>query len=155
MFRHTPRCSNDSVFVSARPVPTVNSTIPTIGAACQYDQFMRPIAGQLNFNPKTFNISAKGSSQYQQLFQYTLREVIHILGFSGTLFGSFRDPNDYSTALPLASVLNVITTPKTPTTTVYTVITPQVVATAIDHYSCQTITSKSITSYLTHSRRGS
>eukprot|EP01137_Pigoraptor_chileana_P003978 Opistho-2@2552 len=57
---------------------------------CTLDQYDRPVSGYVNFCPSMIETEA---TRYQSMLSTALHEMTHALGFSGSLFGRWRDEN--------------------------------------------------------------
>eukprot|EP01111_Echinosteliopsis_oligospora_P002825 TRINITY_DN1442_c0_g1_i4.p2 TRINITY_DN1442_c0_g1~~TRINITY_DN1442_c0_g1_i4.p2 ORF type:complete len:251 (-),score=68.88 TRINITY_DN1442_c0_g1_i4:1828-2580(-) len=73
------------LFITSRPVQQAG--VIAFGTACQQDQFGRPIAGQLNFNPSY--VDTKEASHPEELGT-CIHEMSHVLGFSASQFQYFN-----------------------------------------------------------------
>eukprot|EP01112_Ceratiomyxa_fruticulosa_P003998 TRINITY_DN1431_c0_g2_i1.p1 TRINITY_DN1431_c0_g2~~TRINITY_DN1431_c0_g2_i1.p1 ORF type:complete len:772 (+),score=119.03 TRINITY_DN1431_c0_g2_i1:195-2318(+) len=92
------------IFVTSRPIPPTTTTSKTLafGAYCLEDQFGRPIAGQLNFNPA--GISTDDFDLQTQL-KTAIHESSHVLGFSITKFQNiYMSPGVWGDATTNASI---------------------------------------------------
>eukprot|EP00741_Cyanophora_paradoxa_P022036 tig00021433_g21272.t1 len=71
-------------------VTTMSTEVRTLAyaAACRQDQYGRPIAGNINYNPLKIRT---GIPDREDVLATTTHEIMHTLGFSDDMYGSFRD----------------------------------------------------------------
>ncbi|KAF0738032.1 hypothetical protein Ae201684P_004235 [Aphanomyces euteiches] len=116
--------------VSARPVQpgVIAWAIP-----CNTDQFGRPISAQANFGPQKLSSDpGRRSSQIATI----IHELSHALGFSQSLFGSYRRPNN---GLPWGAN-NVVQVTNGPNGSKVTrLITPKVRQVAREYFNCSEV----------------
>ncbi|KAF0718884.1 Aste57867_1414 [Aphanomyces stellatus] len=113
--------------VTARPVGTgvIAWAIP-----CNQDQFGRPISAQANFGPQQLN--ADPALRITQIGTI-LHELSHALGFSSSLFGSYRRPNN---GLPWGAANVVQVTPGPNATNIARLTTPKVKQFVQTYFNC-------------------
>eukprot|EP01113_Clastostelium_recurvatum_P001673 TRINITY_DN1067_c0_g1_i4.p1 TRINITY_DN1067_c0_g1~~TRINITY_DN1067_c0_g1_i4.p1 ORF type:complete len:686 (-),score=137.85 TRINITY_DN1067_c0_g1_i4:52-2109(-) len=75
-------------FVTTRPI--IGGDILAFGGPCLFDQYGRPIAGQLNINPPSIKVAA---ADYWMELGTVMHETSHALGF--TSFTNFRSPTGF------------------------------------------------------------
>ncbi len=117
------------VLLSAEPI--AGSTSAWAGF-CQVDSFGRPVVGQLNVNPAQVD----PATPYQRSdVDIMIHELTHLLGFSSSAFGSYREPLNG----PVRGLANVRTSYAQNGKTVSAIITPTVVEAARAHFACASL----------------
>lgn len=127
-FVSTPN-SDFLLILTARPI---KGTTPAFALECQSDQYYRPTSAYANVAPSRISMDP---SLFQRDLSIFLHELFHALGFSGDKTSFFRNPADYTTALPLSQVVYSGYDPVLQKD-VKKIITPKVVAAARAHYGC-------------------
>eukprot|EP00753_Platysulcus_tardus_P020831 PLAT8424.1.p1 GENE.PLAT8424.1~~PLAT8424.1.p1 ORF type:complete len:794 (-),score=357.78 PLAT8424.1:289-2670(-) len=113
--RETGLSAGASVLAFARP--------------CEYDQHGRPIAGYINFSPDSILVQ---ESQRANQLSTAVHEMFHALGFTPSLYSTYRQPN--GTAWP--AVTAVIRRDGYDTANI---VTPTVLRVAGEHFGCDTL----------------
>ena len=102
---------------------------------CEHDEYTgRPVAGHINFDPKSISTTNLLSSQ----LRIAIHEITHILGFSASKFNDFRDPNDDYSLLSNVLIHESIHLGMA-TRNVTKIATPEVIRIAREHYNCSSI----------------
>lgn len=112
------------LYVTGRP--TGGSTIAWALTCATASGSVRPISGHANFGPALIN------DDLQQQVSTAIHEVSHALGFSSSMFGSFRIPGTTSPR----GYSNVIKSFQERGHTVHKIITEEVVAKAKEQFNC-------------------
>lgn len=115
------------IFVTARP--TTGSTLAW-ALTCGYDQYGRPIYGQINIGPNRLNPDDKRA--FNEQLGITIHEITHSLGFSSSNFDNFYE---YYGG-PKRSYSSVVYTDNSGWKSTRKIITPKVVEIAKKHYNC-------------------
>lgn len=118
------------ILVTASNYGEVDPTYAAFSLTCkQDDKTGRPILGQLNYNPAEISIN-----NFDTMFETTLHELFHILGFNSELFYYFIDEN-------MNKRNNADSFVRSPSGKYIGVKTPAVLREAKSFYNCPTIES--------------
>jgi hypothetical protein len=118
------------VFVTTWP-----TSAPTraYASSCAVDQLGRPVAGLININPG--RLVDQGGSGNDIDYATVLHELLHIVGFSATAFGTYVDAN--GAPLDISQVIDQTTLRYGKP--VYRARTPRLLAVARKHFECPTL----------------
>eukprot|EP00756_Hemistasia_phaeocysticola_P039802 Hpha_TRINITY_DN16831_c1_g6::TRINITY_DN16831_c1_g6_i1::g.151771::m.151771 len=83
---HDPGVSDADVLIYMTAVPSSGSETAW-AAACMLDQYNRPIAGQVNWNPVNIDVNQPADSASDESVGVAIHEIFHVLGFSSTFWG--------------------------------------------------------------------
>jgi len=129
--------ANYILFFSARPMPqpkVLANANPCSHQIIPSNRFGRPLAGSINFNPGSEDLSMSIITNpflFDKVVKLGLHEITHALGFSQHLFADYQNDNGefYGSTGPLISLT-------TTGPTIYKFSGPRVVAFAKEHFSC-------------------
>eukprot|EP01133_Synstelium_polycarpum_P013690 gene13690-16128_t len=134
------------LYVTLRPLkyPSVASGLPCNFKAERYQDrvvFGRPLAGNINFSPKSFNFGNNTNIFIRSAIQSAVHELIHVLGFTPGLYDSYLDVNGVPHQSPITnSVLKGINPSGVQVSKNITLMsTPQVTKAARLHYQCDNV----------------
>jgi len=83
--------TDKQLYVQITMRPDDGTTYAT-GNSLAFDSQMRPVVGHVNFNSRLMPESVKeGSAQWQELTGVALHEMMHVLGFSNSMFPYFMN----------------------------------------------------------------
>ena len=117
------------VHVTARPF---RGSVVAWAYPCSYDQYSRPISGQLNFVPSSLT---SDPSEARMQFIKTLHELVHNLGFSSDLFPRFRRPGSLTQNMGTDATSKVYSQALQKTITSF--VMSKTVAKLKEHFQCQ------------------
>ncbi len=133
----TGRANTDMIIyvqsVQTSTCPASGSTSGTIAYAssCQYDTYGRPTVGYINFCP---GMMSTDSSKFQEQLATAVHEITHSLGFSSSLFPTYRDVTTGKVRSGVTTTANVRGK------TVTQVSTPSVTDVVKQHFGCSSLT---------------
>eukprot|EP00298_Acanthocystis_sp_HF-20_P014688 c20874_g1_i1.p1 GENE.c20874_g1_i1~~c20874_g1_i1.p1 ORF type:complete len:639 (-),score=246.94 c20874_g1_i1:355-2217(-) len=127
----TPKTSKSSYILYISFHPTTGTTLAWAGA-CLQDQYGRPIAGQANFGPNQINVN-----DTKQAYMTAVHELGHALGFSSSLYNSYKYRNSKGELVSHSKVTNTFTERGH---TVTKIVTPKVTEFVKNHFNCPSMT---------------
>jgi hypothetical protein len=114
------------LYVTARPS---DSSVVAWALTCLSDLRDRPIAAHINVSPRSLQ---PGHANRNRLFSVALHELAHALGFSKSMYAKYRDVSTGERW----GLANVVQAFQEHGQTLTKIVTPAVVAAAVQHYGC-------------------